>query len=143
MRRLLEVLLLLSVLAAIPGCMSKSAVWIEAGSNAQRLVFGIATEVRGSDPVDSLTGLEVQSCYSDVNQQRTSWQVGGDLTGESVPIQVIYGSAPPSFMTGVKAQELAPGCYEVNVSGNGIASTAIFDVLSDGSVVERDRDSME
>src|SRR5690606_33337745 len=124
--------------------MRESAVWVEPGSTAQSLVFGVAKERGSSDPVFHLNYVAVRTCYSSSDQQQTLWEARGETPkGEGTPIRIAYGAPPPGFTSEVPPQPLVPGCYEGIISGNGISGTAKFTVNADGRVVEQRADQRE
>jgi len=48
--------------------------------------------------------------------------------------EVVYGVLPQGVQEDRPAEPLTTGCYQVNINGTG---SATFDVLSDGTVVQR------
>ena len=126
------------LLVLLSACMMrKSSVWVEQGSTPQRVVFGVAEERGGADPVAHLNYVAVRSCYESGKSQETFWQARGEVpNGHRPPTRIVYGEPPTGFVNEANPRPLPPGCYEGIISGNGISGTARFSVTADGRVVE-------
>jgi hypothetical protein len=74
-------------------------------------------------------GLSVVRCGTELSQ----WTIATDGS-KPMPQVVTFGEAVPGFYVRTPAQHLAPGCYEVLVSG---ARPLRIDVAPDGAVTAR------
>jgi hypothetical protein len=130
-------LLGVAVLVTAAGCMRKSATWLDASATAERPVIGLARERHGTEAIFHLNYVAVRGCYRSDQQQKTFWQVRGDLPPDtSVPTLITYGVAPAGFKTEVSPEPLNAGCYEEMISGNGVSSSVRFTIASDRSIHE-------
>jgi hypothetical protein len=121
-----------ATLVTVAGCSRDIAVWIAPGSTASHLVFMISDKRGSSKPIKRVV-LRVDPCDSiDVNPHPPLW---GFYTQAPVH-EVVYGEMPEGASRLVNQPEqtvpLTAGCYQV-----GGAGTLVFDVLPDGSVIER------
>ena len=123
----------------------EDAVWVEPGSTATTLTFGIGAK-RGQPGGTFVGGFRVEACSDDriAHPGLLMWGAGrgAKVTPEQSRLSRIrYGEVPPGYerLTGQAdtALTLVPGCYLAQASGTG---QAIFDVLLDGRVVERPAD---
>lgn len=119
-------------LVLLAGCPKKTAVWVKGGSTVSNLVLGLSNTRGGADKV--LIGvLRVDGC-GQPNDTRSAAQWVMTSTDDAQPIsEVTYGHAPSGYTTTEGPLPLAPGCYQVTISGTGRST---FQVDSGGAVVE-------
>lgn len=127
MRRTPAIVVSLSLL--LGACPQKTAVWVDAGSTADRLTL-VLGKTRGRENHVS-TSLRIDRCaynWLEDDQDRALWK--GHVDGS----RVVYGSASGAAdMRGAPA--LGPGCYHVTTSGTGDVA---FTVDSLGRVTQLD-----
>lgn len=124
----------------VSSCMQPAVVWVEPGSTASHLVFGIAKRRGAREPVESLREFVVRSCYVAAGlTQQVFWRVRGDIGDATPPLRITYGEAPAGFSTLVAAKPLVSGCYDVDISGPAVSAGGRFEVSDDRSVAERER----
>ena len=114
----------------------KGEMWLEPGSTAQKMVFGVAEKRGASRPVRYLDYFAVRTCYDTTKAQQTLWEVRRSGS-DPVPTRISYGTVPPGFSTDVPPRPLEPACYEALMSGQGVGHEVEFIVNQDGSIVER------
>lgn len=136
--RLIGTVLSLATIASQGACtMRDSAVWLEPGSTAENIVFGIGAERGGTAPISNLNYVAVRTCDSAAVAQQTRWQVRGEVQdGERPPARISYGVVPRGFSEEHPAEPLGPGCYEVLVSGHGISASVRFAIQPNGRIIE-------
>jgi hypothetical protein len=122
----------LLLLAAVGGCPQRTAVWVEQGSTAQHVVFGVADK-RGGTRAVAVGVLRVQQCGGPTTGSGAWWVVGPSAGTDSLR-QIVYGQTPAGWVSEQGPRALTPGCYEVEVSGTG---TTRFAVDSAGRVTEQ------
>jgi hypothetical protein len=122
------------------GCLRSSAVWIYHPSTVVNLTFGVAQSLGGSKPLRSLNDIVVRDCYRDGVKQETFWEVTDRRkTTDDAPLKIHYGDTPNRFSAWVAPKPLAPGCYEITVTGEGVSASTRFNVLENGQIVELPR----
>lgn len=115
------------------GCPEKSAIWIEPGSTADHLVFGVGRSRHGPPP-KNLHGISVVPCGKESQLPSSAVWTLARSADSAVPRRITYGEAPPGFVSRRQAEALRPGCYRAEDSGSGQIE---FTVNSDGTVIER------
>jgi hypothetical protein len=114
------------------GCTPQAnALWIETGSTADHLVFGIA-QTRGGDPVHQFGVLRVYECDGPQIGNGAMWVLFQERQGPAVR-QVAYGETPPGYRSGQGPRPLVPGCYQAIATTGGMVE---FTVTRDGRIVE-------
>ena len=124
-------LVLVCVAGALTGCPQQLALWVGNGSTGRHLVFYVGKERNHREPV-GFGGLVVRRCSAD-QFGTIMWGMEG-IGGTQYADSVIYGVPSPGFRTSHPKRELVPGCYAADIGGTG---RDMFDIRSDGSVVER------
>ena len=120
--------------AWLASCPEVSAVWIEEGSTASHLVFGMASK-RGGHGNFAFYGLRVSNCGGPYIREGAVWLVLRGV-GNEVVHRIVYGEPPPGFVSEQGPKPLVPGCYAVTVDGTG---STTFDISATGAVTERPR----
>jgi hypothetical protein len=123
-------LILASVAAG--ACRQKTAIWIEHGSTAAHLVFGISKTPYGNESI-AMGVLRVERCSPTSKGYGEPMWVVGPRAGTADIRRIVYGQTPPDFVSDVGPRPLGPGCYRALISGTGEAE---FVVGEDSSVVE-------
>jgi hypothetical protein len=126
----LSVLLVGSLM--VLACPERTAVWVEEGSTATNLLFGVARyRDRQGPPLSDLPTLIVQRCTEPEADEDVVWQIVVGDSQPPVPTQIRYGEPPPGYRSRVAPRKLTPGCYLALILGSGRVT---FEVASDGSV---------
>jgi hypothetical protein len=128
MRRILSLGVLAAALA-LTGCPEQTAVWIEDGSTAEQLSFGVG-KTEGGAALGNLAGLTVFPCQADGTPQNAVWVIARSGEG-AVPSRVVYGQAPTGYRTVKGPEPLPPGCYMAGISGSGRVR---FHVTQEGAI---------
>src|SRR6185437_323737 len=125
-----------AVLACVTlvACPARSAIWIEPGSTANHLVFGLG-ETRHGPPPKSLYGITVVPCGKEGQLPASAVWAVARSADSAIPGRISYGETPPGFVTRRQAAVLRAGCYRAEDSASGRVE---FLVNSDGTVTERD-----
>jgi hypothetical protein len=113
------------------GCEPVQAIWVRDGSTATSLTFYLGKE-KGRREAIGFGGLIVRRCSSD-ESGAIMWGMEG-VRGTQYADSAVYGVLNMNFETSYPKHNLIPGCYTASIGGSGRVT---FDVLSDGSVVER------
>jgi hypothetical protein len=108
-------------------------LWIEPGSTADSLVFGIGKK-RGGDPVDQFGVLRVYPCEGNQVGSGANWVLFQQEEGPAVRY-VVYGVTPPRYRTGEGPLPLNTGCYQAIATTGGIVE---FNVLPNRTIKEVD-----
>lgn len=124
-------LLAASFMLILVGCPERSAVWIEAGSSADSLVFGVGRTAHGPPPAN-LHGLTISPCGADGTSETAVWAIAR-TSAAPVPARINYGLAPHGYSTVAGPTPLRPGCYVAADAGSGRLR---FEVKVDGTVEE-------
>src|SRR5262249_10124674 len=111
--------LLLGVLATA-ACEPGYAIWVIAGSTAEHLVFGLATE-RDGHKTNPLWIIEVDECNRiapDLRESpgRVMWRSQANGPGFGSVPRAVYGVSTPGMRDSVRARPLTPGCYNTWVA---------------------------
>ena len=134
--RLVTTLRRIAWLAGVIGltaCPQRTAVWIEQGSTASHVIFGIADTRHGSGRV-SIGVVRVYGCEAPDGGQGAMWVVS-PKNGTANVHQLVYGETPPGFVSDQGPRPLAPGCYRVAISGTGRTQ---FTIDATGAVTEQE-----
>src|SRR5215208_3723673 len=99
-------------LLLLMGCPMQSAVWIEKGSSANHLVFGVSNKRLGKRAI-AIGVLRVNACSQPGSGGFPSWIIAGS-GGPTTVSRVTYGQAPRGFQTTAGPDSLAAGCYQVS-----------------------------
>lgn len=113
------------------GCPERSAVWIETGSTADSLVFGVGRTAHGPPPAN-LHGLTISPCNADGTSKTAAWAIAR-TSATPVPGRIAYGHAPLGYTTIAGPLPLTPGCYLAADAGSGRFR---FYVRIDGTIEE-------
>lgn len=128
--------LALTVLAS--GCMRPSAVWVEPGATVNALRFGIAQRLHGTASVADLQLVRVSACGVAKNErvvaEKVLWLASGSAVPEARHGSFAYGQAPTGLVTRQGPAPLGPGCYVIDISGEGISAAACFIVDAVGTI---------
>ncbi len=116
----------------VSACPQRTAIWIEAGSEASHLTFRIADR-RGGDRAVSVGVLVVTSCSAEDDNRASAVWIIEPTEGTQHLQRVVYGSAPNGFVSSLGPKPLTPGCYRAAISGTG---RSVFVVHEDGTVKE-------
>ena len=120
--------------AWLAACPEPSAVWIEEGSTASHLVFGMAS-TRGGHGDFAFYYLRVSNCGGPYMHEGAVWLISRH-DGRAEVHRIVYGEPPPGFASEQGPKPLTPGCYAVKVDGTG---STTFDISASGAVTERPR----
>ena len=136
MKRELRLLIALSLVA---GCMRRSAVWLEPHSTAEHLRFGYGATQGSSEPLADLQWMRVSACGVGPRErgvgERVLWLASGSAIDPAARVgTVAYGEPPHGLVTREGPKPLAPGCYVLSISGNGISASVCFEVPRQGEV---------
>ena len=124
---------LLASTVLLLGCPKRSALWIEPGSTARHLIFGVG-KTRHGPPLSSLQGITVVACGRESELPNSAlWSLGKSSDGP-VPTRIVYGVDPPGYTSHGAAPPLITGCYRAEDSGSGRVE---FVVHPEGTVTER------
>jgi hypothetical protein len=93
--------------AWLASCPEVSAVWIEEGSTASHLVFGMASK-RGGHGNFAFYGLRVSNCDGPYIREGAVWLVLRS-TGNQEVHRIVYGEPPPGFVSEQGPKPLVPG----------------------------------
>ena len=128
------VALAVTACALMLACPQQTAVWVSDDSTPERLVFQVASSLRGHSPI-SFDSLDVWKCsiVPTFSAPRTgfSWSIWR-LNTVTFAGKVIYGVVPDGFHEDHAAEPLAAGCYRVRINGTG---TVTLDVTPEGKVL--------
>lgn len=114
-------------------CQQLTAIWVEPGSTAFRLVFGVA-ERRGGSRQVFVTSLRVERCFSSAVGPETYWDTSrADSRAVTDPRRVVYGIPPAGWASLRGPHPLTPGCYRATIEGTGMVE---FQVQPDAGIVE-------
>jgi hypothetical protein len=120
------------VALSLAACPTKSAIWIEPGSTATHLVFGVGETPKGP-PLTELPVVAVFPCgMSSDDPAHAVWVITHDSAGP-VPAHVTYAERPAGYVTRKGPTPLERGCYRAAIAGTG---TVTFQVDSAGKVGE-------
>ena len=131
-RCLLSVSLFLALTSAT-GCLRRSTMWIDGGSTAARVIFGLATRRGSTDEVHGVDDLRVLTCYEAGAKPDTLWHLRRANDADRLPVRIVYGEVPRGFSVLVAARPLLSACYEASVRGPGIASMVRFRIVTDST----------
>ena len=132
MRRGLRLWLPLVGALTVLACPEQNAVWVEEGSSADSLVFGVGRFRDGrGPPLSSVPTFVVLRCTEPDADEDVVWQVVVADSQAPVPDRIRYGTPPVGYHSTVGPQDLAPGCYQAAIVGSGRAA---FEIASDGGV---------
>ena len=128
----------LALLSGIACTMRRSAVWIADASSAADLRFGIGRTRGSTEPLDNLNFVRVAACGVGPNErgvgERILWLATGHASPESLAGEFRYGEPPRGLVTRQGPLPLTPGCYVIDISGEGISSGACFTVSPSGLI---------
>lgn len=124
---------LLAMAILLVACPEKNAVWVEDGSTATNLTFGVGSSRDGrGPPLGKLPTLAVVRCVPPGEAEDVIWQIAVAGPGEApVPTRIRYGEPPRGYVSQVGPGELTPGCYEARTMGTGRVR---FEVEPNGTV---------
>jgi hypothetical protein len=132
MRIGLRLSLVLVAAVTVLGCPEQTAVWVEDGSTATDLIFGVGRYRDGrGPPLSNLPTLVVQRCTEPEADEDVVWQIAIRDIEAPVPARIRYGEPPPGYYSMVGPGDLTPGCYEADILGSGRVG---FAIAPDGSV---------
>ena len=126
-------LLVAAGVAVLAACPREGAVWIEPGSTASTLTFGVGIG-RNGRPHEDFQGLRVDACSSVGGPPGSAYWLLTPVSVVSEVGRVRYGVPPEGYQNEQGPRPLVAGCYRVRSLNEGVAH---FDVLADGSVRER------
>lgn len=133
-RHPLRLTLVLGGTVALLACPEQTAVWVEDGSTATHMVFGVGRyRDRRDPPLTELPTFIVQRCTEPEADDDVVWQIAIDSSEAPVPSRIRYGEPPAGYVTKVGPRDLVPGCYDALTLGSG---TVRFEVAPDGTVRE-------
>jgi hypothetical protein len=136
-RRELRLALLCAGLVVLSGCPQQTALWVEPGSTAERLVFGVSRVRGGSEPIQ-ITLLRIDRFEVESGEYVLHWGygAGGGIVPEGA-LRIVYGDMPvdaePLMGAALEAPRLVEGCYLAYDSGTG---RSVFVVDAAGRVLE-------
>jgi hypothetical protein len=107
---------------ALLACPERNAVWVEDGSTAMNLTFGVGRFRDGRGPaLSDLPVFGVRQCLTGDESEVVVWQISRGDSLPAVPTRIRYGEPPPGYNTTVGPRDLVPGCYEAFILGSGRA----------------------
>lgn len=122
----------LASMLLLGGCMPQdNELWIEPGSTADSLVWGVGKH-RGGAPVDQFHVLRVSRCDGPHIGEGAMWVLS---LSDDVPAleRVHYGETPVGYTSDQGPLPLDPGCYQASATTGGLVE---FHVLEDRSIRE-------
>ena len=129
---------LVMLVPLLAGCMRPSAVWVEPGSTRENLRFSIGKSLRSHAPIDNLNFVRVSACGVGKGErtvrERVLWLASGFASPDALAGTFAYGSPPHGLVTRRAPEDLRPGCYVIDISGEGISAAACFEVDGQGVV---------
>ncbi len=106
-------------------------LWIEPGSTADHLVFGLRRS-RGGGSVEQFGVLRVSACDGSQIGAGAMWVLSQDEHGPAIQ-RVTYGEAPPGYRSEQGPRPIVPGCYQAVATTGGLVE---FNVLADKTIEE-------
>lgn len=117
----------------LSACPRESAIWVEPGSTATHLVFGVGKS-RNGPPLANLYGITVVPCGREDRLPGAAVWILARSEEIPAPVRVTYGEPPRGYVSRKAPGSLQPGCYRAEDSGSGRVE---FDVDASGQVHER------
>jgi hypothetical protein len=129
MRARLSFCLFVSV-AFLLACPQRAALWVVPGATVRHLEFGVARDRGGSAPV-AFNVFTVERCAG--SGQGAFWTLSSKGRSAKYPTRIVFGQAPPGYVSYGPVGALAPGCYRAWIPSGADVE---FTVQSDGHVSE-------
>ena len=128
-----------TVCQSLPQGLVGRSHWLEPGSDAAHLAFGIAQDRRGGQAPPPVDGFAVArySCHESQNKAQVIWTIGPPRprsTSDAVAA-IDYGTVPRGYVETHPAVPITPGCYVASFDADGYYAKLAFVVTFDGAVL--------
>ncbi len=132
-------LVLVILVALCLGCTRGGAIWLQHGSDATHLVFGIAEDHADGHPLPPLDGFSVAQypCRGSQPEAIAIWSFGPISRKQAATIvtRVTYGTLPPGYEVHHIAVPMRAGCYVASFDADGYYAHLEFVITSDGAAL--------
>jgi hypothetical protein len=121
------------------GCVREGAIWLERGSDAKHLVFGLSLDEADKNSPAIVDGFSVgeYECRGGRSSAKIIWSLESLHPHQENTVlgKITYGIVP----AGYKASEALPissGCYIARYGGDGYIANVAFVITSDGAALQ-------